>query len=557
VRTLLRVSTKEQDEDMQRKDCADRIKTMSGSGWVFDKEYVEPGLSAYKTPVAERVVLQEVLRAAAAREFEVLLVFLSDRICRNDEYESVIMSLSKTVEIWALDRGDITVRTYTDELITKIDGWQNKGESLKISLRTRAKQKQMNDEGVYTGGGVPYGYKLVLSGRYAVRDKDKRKELYDKVIDEDERVVVELIYKLVLDKGWGGSRIAQYLNSKTEYKNRDGKGWSEAVINFMLRNPHYKGYPTYGKHKQNESNKKKRVRQDEADWNLSANQVTKWVIIPEDVWERVHRIRTGRRPHDSSDYDLRVPTKGKLYFVGFIRCKDCGHTLVTAHQHRKHTRKDGSVYEKTFYKYQCSGKKKGLPCDGQRIYAREKIEEPVLEHVSAFLSRIKAHDFSDELEQQKQDKAKKLNKDATKLRKKLVQLEEEILEFEEEILLARKGKSEFTPERLASIINRKEAEKKAAEEEIRSIEDAASTERIEAKDISDLRKALPKWEVLFDEADTEKKKMMLSTIISHVIVSKEEIQVNIKLHIQQFLNITNGDGGDGLGVYFPLSRERA
>ena len=243
--------------------------------------------------------------------------------------------------------------------------------------------------------------------------------------------------------------------------------------------------------------------------------------------------------------------------MGFIRCKDCGHTLITAHQHRKHTRKDGSVYEKTFYKYQCSGKKKGLSCDGQRIYAREKIEEPVLEHVRAFLSRIKVHDFSDELEQQKQDKAKKLNKDATKLRKKLVQLEEEILEFEEEILLARKGKSEFTPERLASIINRKEAEKKAAEEEIRSIEDAASTERIEAKDISDLRKALPKWEVLFDEADTEKKKMMLSTVIRHVIVSKEEIQVNIKLHIQQFLNITNGDGGDGLGVYFPLSWERA
>jgi hypothetical protein len=458
--------------------------------------------------------------------------------------------LSRYVEVWSLDKGDITIRNHTDSLKASIDGWQNEGESLKISIRTNAAHKQMVEDGMYRGGGVPYGYRLVLSGRYAKKDIHKRKELFDQIIDEDEAEVIRLIYKLVLDKGWGGSRIAQYLNTETDYTTKEGKGWHESAINFMLRNPIYKGYPTYGKHKQNEDDKKKRIRQDEADWLMSKKQVERWVIIPEDDWERVHRFRTSRRPHDKSDYDIRMPTKGQLYFVGFIRCEACGYTLVTAHNHRTYNRKDGTKYEKTFYKYQCSGKKRGLPCNGQRIYAREKIEEPVLEQVRAFLSQIKEHDFTDEIEKQKQDNAKKLSKSADKLRKELLRLSEEIEEYEDEILLARKGKSNFTPERLATIILRKENEKKKVEEEIRTIDDDAATKRIEANDISELRKALPKWEALFDEADVERKKMMLSSIISGVIVSKEEIRVDIKLHIQQFL-------GFNLGEYSSLNRERA
>lgn len=44
-------------------------------------------------------------------------------------------------------------------MITKIDGWQNKGESLKISIRTDEAHTQMVEDGVYRNGAFRMGTK--------------------------------------------------------------------------------------------------------------------------------------------------------------------------------------------------------------------------------------------------------------------------------------------------------------------------------------------------------------------------------------------------------------
>ena len=46
---------------------------------------------------------------------------------------------------------------------------------------------------------------------------------------------------------------------------------------------------------------------------------------------------------------------------------------------------------------------------------------------------------------------------------------------------------------------------------------------------------IPVWQDVFDEASTEKKKMMLSTLIDVVYVSKEKISIEIKGRIKEFL----------------------
>ena len=66
VRTLLRVSSRQQlhDDDIpiQRAEAEQFIA--KHADWVFDKEYLEKGVSAYHNGVEDREVLQEIMQDA-------------------------------------------------------------------------------------------------------------------------------------------------------------------------------------------------------------------------------------------------------------------------------------------------------------------------------------------------------------------------------------------------------------------------------------------------------------------------------------------------------------
>lgn len=82
VRCLYRVSTlKQLDENdipMQRIECKKFIDMMPD--WEFDKEYIEKGVSGYHNKLEDRDVLQEIRADALKKEFDVLLVFMFDRL---------------------------------------------------------------------------------------------------------------------------------------------------------------------------------------------------------------------------------------------------------------------------------------------------------------------------------------------------------------------------------------------------------------------------------------------------------------------------------------------
>ena len=75
VRTLLRVSSKMQLKDndipIQRAEVADYIKKQKD--WVFDDEYIERAVSAYRNGVEDREVLLNILEDAKNKEFDILV----------------------------------------------------------------------------------------------------------------------------------------------------------------------------------------------------------------------------------------------------------------------------------------------------------------------------------------------------------------------------------------------------------------------------------------------------------------------------------------------------
>ncbi len=99
---------------------------------------------------------------------------------------------------------------HVDKLMNYIRYWQASGESLKTSIRTKTRLGQLTEEGHYTGGTVPYGYRAVDKGRVNKRNRT----VLDLEIDEDEAEVIRLIFHKYVDEGYGAQRLSHYLHEQ-------------------------------------------------------------------------------------------------------------------------------------------------------------------------------------------------------------------------------------------------------------------------------------------------------------------------------------------------------
>ena len=167
---LYRVSTKKQvdknenDIPMQKTACWDFAS--SKPDWTIVKEYSEKGISGYKVSADDRDAIQELKEAALNDEFDILLVFMFDRIGRiDDETPFVVEWFAKHgIQVWSVMEGQQRFDSHVDKLMNYLRFWQASGESEKTSMRIKSKMQQMMEDGLYTGGPVKYGYHLIDSG---------------------------------------------------------------------------------------------------------------------------------------------------------------------------------------------------------------------------------------------------------------------------------------------------------------------------------------------------------------------------------------------------------
>lgn len=160
VRCLYRVSTVRQldknDIPMQRIECRKFIELHPD--WIFDKEYIEKGVSGYNKKLEDRDVLQEIRQDAINKKFDILLVFMFDRLGRRDDETPFIVEwfIKQGIEVWSTQEGQQKFDSRADKLINYIRYWQSGGESEKTSIRVRTKQKQMIEQGINIMSVPPY-----------------------------------------------------------------------------------------------------------------------------------------------------------------------------------------------------------------------------------------------------------------------------------------------------------------------------------------------------------------------------------------------------------------
>ena len=207
--------------------------------WEIVDEISEKGISGYKVSTNDRDAIVEIKKRAIMHKFDVLLVFMFDRIGRRDDETPFVVQwfVQQGIEVWSAREGEQRFDNHVDKLLNYIRFWQASGESEKTSIRVKTKHSQMVQEGLYRGGHVPYGYKLEHQGR----TNKKNQQVRDLVIDEDEAIIVREIFDLLTNHGYGTNRVAQYLKGKG-IKTKNGTTlWRGTSIRSLIDNPIYIG----------------------------------------------------------------------------------------------------------------------------------------------------------------------------------------------------------------------------------------------------------------------------------------------------------------------------
>lgn len=240
VYSLYRVSTLgqvEKDDIPTQKQCC-REFCQWQTGWKIVKEFSEKGVSGFKVSAKDRDAIQEIQRDALEGKFDILLVFMFDRLGRKDDETPFVVEwfVKNGIEVWSAMEGQQRFDTHVDKLLNYIRYWQDSDESIKTSIRVKTRMEQLTQEGHYTGGGVPYGYRLEQQGRI----NKKNRSVFDLTVDETEAEIVKLIFQKYVVESYGAYRLCKYLVEQG-VRERKGKNIPTTSINRMIKNRIYTG----------------------------------------------------------------------------------------------------------------------------------------------------------------------------------------------------------------------------------------------------------------------------------------------------------------------------
>lgn len=518
---LYRVSTKKQvdkeknDIPMQRGACHEFVDTKEG--WEIVQEYEEKGISGYKVSASDRDAIQELKMAASRQEFDILLVFMFDRIGRIDDETPFVVEwfVKHGIEVWSTREGQQRFDTHVDKLMNYLRFWQASGESEKTSMRIKTKMKQMSLEGFYTGGSVKYGYHLVDSGH--INRKGHKIRKYE--IDPEESEIVCMIDDMTIHKGYGSWRMADFLNKKG-YRLHTGNKFTSTSVNRILRDTYYCGCLSDGS---------------------SSEALEKLMIRTPETYAQIQYILSQRAEKNDEKRQIAMSTKGKALLSGNVYCAHCGGRLTTIKYHDKYTRKDGTVYEVNEIKYCCYHKSRKLcQCDGQTTYKAEIVDKKICQLIQTIFAGMAGAPQEDRLQQllKRQTESNRAMQKKLKfqIKKNQIQLEK----LQSEIGSALLGESLYSSEDLAQAIN---TLKSRISEDSTKLKELESEEKEKTQGIQGIIPAyreFKSWADEFESATLEQKKMIACHLFNRVEVGKTDnrnvyrISVEMNMTYQQF-----------------------
>ena len=514
VYTLYRVSTVGQvdhdDIPMQRIACHEFAQQQGD--WEIVNELYEKGVSGYKVSTDKRDAISQLKVDALAGKFDVLLVFMFDRLGRRDDETPFVVQwfVAHDIRVWSVKEGEQRFDNHVDKLLNYIRFWQASGESEKTSIRIREKQTQMTIAGEYHGGRVPFGFDAICTGRVA----KKGQPVKDLVRNEAEAAIKAELYHKVVDEGYGLHRLANWLNEQGIKTKRGTTLWRNTSVRAMIGNPIDRGQMHSG--------------------DVLSEPFEHLRIIDDYYFYKAVEIIRGRAS-TKREGPLRTDSGGLL--TGMIYCGECGERLTINHC-RKVTDTLEGQREYRWSVYRCYRKiNSRKTCTGQSTYNAKRIDEAVLNIVRSFFARITMLPEAAQMQAAMQRE--------NLIREKAIQTAEDDVEkatkalsaLEDEALKTLSGESKLTLDTISKLIEKQKTKQADARMKLQALLEEKQTDDEKFKAKQEQLQRTREWAQILDIATAPRKQMILAEIIDRVEVRRGyEITVKFKLTAQQFLD---------------------
>ena len=515
VLCLYRVSTKQQvnvedDIPVQRRECMAFIEKQPD--WIFVGERLEKGVSGFKVSASKRDAIIEIKAMAERKEFDVLLVFMFDRLGRREDETPFLVEwfVKHGIEVWSTREGEQRIENRGDKLMNYIRYWVAGGESEKTSMRVKAAHSQMTTDGIWRGGKHPFGYKLVHNGRVGKRNR----QLYDLVIDPEQAAAVQEIFQLVGHGGFGTLQVANMMNERhPEF----GKIWTAQTIRAMVKNPTYTG----------------RLHMNE----IQSEPIESLRLVSDDDFAFVHYAMQKRIPQHArlvqkgnGEYgNTRVPPSehSARLLSGLLYCANCGARLSGSYS-SKIIR--GERQYRPIYRCFTGNVKARKDENEKQVFCAPRIETAVLGVVHRYFDQFTGNPEEIWRQQSEQTFNKQNNKRKAFLAKELERLRNQEAKLRQEVLKSISGESAYDTSMLQSLVNEN---KEAIQRTVSEMETVRQLEEHKDEQLDLMMthcQNIRGWAEAFDSAPVETKHMILAHLIESITVDK-----SYNLHIKFFI----------------------
>ena len=516
---LYRVSTTKQvdhdelnqaDIPVQRKACREFAEKM---GWTIVGEEQEAGVSGYKISANDRDKLQLIKKKAEQGKFDILLVFMFDRLGRKSDETPFVVEwfVKKGIRVWSVNEGEQRFESHTDRLTNYIRYWQADGESQKTSIRTKTALGQMVQDGRFRGGSAPYGYRLAPSG---ILNKRKH-EVYKLEIDEDEARVVRMMFNLCVGSGYGRCKIANLISSQG-IQTRAGGNWHEATVGHILHNITYMGVLRSGE------------SQSEVFPELQ--------IIDPETFEMAQKLMTERINEYNEQRTLPRNTSGQSMLSGNVFCGHCGGrlTLTTNGTVRKNA--DGTKVARRRIRYVCYNKTRHrIDCNGQTGYTMHILDGMVMEVLHQIFDRMKAVNENEIVSRTQMNMTTGIKDQLAAAKRDFAKATKEYESVKSKLMAIIRGESSLPESVISEMAEEAKQKMMAASDKVSALSAELDRSNSRTDEIRKDYRNILKWSEMFDSSDMAVKKMIVGYLIKKVCVySDYRLHIEFNINFAQF-----------------------
>jgi DNA invertase Pin-like site-specific DNA recombinase len=306
----------------QEQDCREIAHKL---GWKVARVFVDNDISAYSGRV--RPQYRDLLETMRAGAVQGVIAWHTDRLHRSPrELEEYIdVSEKQGITTQTVKAGEIDLSTPSGRAVARTLGAWARYESEHKSERITRKKLQLAQTGAFSGGPVPFGWKM---------------ENGDPVIVEDDAAEIRKAIAATIAGASIGSIVTD-LNAR-HVRTRRGQDWTSTAVRNMLLRPTNAGLSAYR--------------------GEIVGKSAFPPIISEDEWNTVRAIVTN--PSRRTQTDSRV----RHLLAGLLVCGTCGSAMKTS------SRAAGAGRSKFYYKCPTKG-------EGHAFQTAQPIEDLIAETV--------------------------------------------------------------------------------------------------------------------------------------------------------------------------------